>query len=130
MHGDIGQDLAIELDSGLFESIDQLRIARAVQLSGGRDAHDPQRAELALLLTTADVGELQAALHGFLRRLVELGFGKEITAGAFENLLAAVIPLGTAFYAGHSVFSICVTSDLFRRFSGWRQEALPGCVAL
>ena len=50
LHGDVGQDLAVQLDAGLLQSVDELRVAGAVQLGGGGDADDPQRAELALLL--------------------------------------------------------------------------------
>src|SRR5208337_3419870 len=67
-----------------------------------------------------------AALYGLLRCLVQLRFREEITAGAFQNLLAAVTPLGATFYAGHGGFS-------FLRFClrGWRQEAIiDGCQPL
>ena len=56
---------------------------------------------LALLLLAAGVGEHQAAFDGLLRCLVELGFGEEVAAGAFQDLLAAVGALGTPFYTGH-----------------------------
>ena len=41
MNGDIGEDLAIELDAGLLEAVDELRVAGSIQLAGSRDAHDP-----------------------------------------------------------------------------------------
>src|ERR1700728_1039466 len=88
LHSDIGQDLAIQLDASLFQSIDQLRIAEVVELGCSRDADDPQRAELALLLTAAGGGELEAALYCFLGCLVELGLGEEVAACALENLFA------------------------------------------
>ena len=62
IHGDIGQDLAIQLDAGLFQSVDELAVAQAVQLGGGADADDPERAVLTLLLLASGVGELQPAL--------------------------------------------------------------------
>src|SRR5208282_2290833 len=101
------QDLAIQLDAGLLQSTDELRVASAVQLGGCRDAHDPQGAELALLLAATGVGKLKAALDSFLSGLIELGFGKEVTARAIENLFAAVVALGTAFYAGHRLLRLC-----------------------
>ncbi len=48
--GDVGEDLAVELDAGLLEPVDELRVAGAVELGGGGDADNPERAELALLL--------------------------------------------------------------------------------
>jgi hypothetical protein len=101
LDGDVGEDLAIKLDASLFQSVDELRVAGAVGLGGGRDADDPQGAELALLLLAAGVGELEAALDGFLGCLVELGFSKEVSTSSLENLFAAITPLGTTFYAGH-----------------------------
>ena len=56
-------------------------------------------------LLAADVGEFETALHGFLRCLVELGFGEEVTAGSLEDLFAAVIAFCATFYAGHGWFS-------------------------
>src|ERR1700738_1101755 len=90
MHGDVGQDLAIQLDAGLLEPVDELGVTGAIQLAGGVDAHDPQGAELALLLFAAGVSELEAAFDGFLGSLVELRFCEEVTACPLKNLLAAV----------------------------------------
>ena len=53
LHGNVGQNLAVELDAGLLQSADELRIAGPVQLACGGDTHDPQRAELALLQSPA-----------------------------------------------------------------------------
>ena len=127
VHGDVGEDLAIELDAGLLEAVDELRVAGAVQLGSGGDADDPERAELALLLAAAGVGELEAALDGFLGCLVELGFCEEVTACALEDLFAAVIPLGTAFYAGHVVF---LRFAFLRYAAGGRRSALADCEPL
>src|SRR6185437_2933580 len=101
VHGNVGQDFAVELDSGCLEAVDELRVADAVDFSGGIDAHDPERAVLALLLLASAVSELHAALDGFLGGLVELGFCEEVTAGALQNFLAAVVAFGSTFYAGH-----------------------------
>ena len=54
--------------------MNELRIADAIELGGCPNADDPERAKLTLLLAAADVGELEAALDGFLRCLVKLGF--------------------------------------------------------
>ena len=104
LDGDISQNLAIQLGAGLLQAVDELRVAGVVQLAGSRDTNDPQRSVLALLLLAAGIGKLQAALDGFLRCLVELGFRKEISTCSLKNFFAAVTPLGAAFYAGHSVF--------------------------
>ena len=38
----VGQDLAIQLDPRHLQPMDELRVAGAVLLGGGVDAHDPQ----------------------------------------------------------------------------------------
>src|SRR6185437_4254018 len=64
------------------------------------------------------VGKLEAALYGFLRCLVELGFRQEIAACAFQNLFAAVMPLSSTFYAWHGGSPFCVLS-VTRLEAGW-----------
>src|ERR1017187_6529577 len=98
---DVREDLAIQRIAGQLEPVDEGRVAYAVGVAGRVDADDPQRAKLALLLLAPGVGKLQAAFDGLLRCLVELGFGEEVAAGAFQDLLAAVAALGTPFYTGH-----------------------------
>jgi hypothetical protein len=60
-------------------------------------------------LPAANVGELETALDGFLRCLVELGFCEEVTAGSFEDFLAAVVTFRSTFNAGLCFsFKYCV----------------------
>src|SRR4051812_25887469 len=63
--GDVREDLAIELDAGLFQSADERAVTHAVMLGGCADADDPDGAVLALLLFASEVGEFQAAFDGF-----------------------------------------------------------------
>ena len=99
--GEVGQDLAVQLDAGLFEAADELRVGDVVELRGRVDAHDPEGAVLALFPLSSAVGELEAALDGFLGCLVELRFGEEITAGSLEDFLAAVGAFCPTFDARH-----------------------------
>src|SRR6202044_2211287 len=78
VRGDVGQDLAVQTVASLLQAIDERRVAHAIDLARSIDAHDPQRAELALLLLAADVGKLQSALNSFLSGLVQLGFREEV----------------------------------------------------
>src|SRR5438270_13946403 len=66
------QHLAIEFNARLLESVDELAVAHAIQFGGGVDAHDPDRAILALLLLAPGVGELQPALHTLFGAAIEL----------------------------------------------------------
>src|SRR5271157_5700545 len=123
IYGDVGQHLAVELDSGGLETVDELRVADVVDLGGGIDAHDPERAELAFFLLASAVSELQSALYGFLRCLVELRFCEEITAGALENLFAAVVAFCSTFYAGHCLVLLLV----LRYAAGGRMRRPMAC---
>src|SRR3974390_949062 len=80
--GEIGEDLAVELDAGFLQAVDEAVVADAVQLGGGADADDPQGTVLALALFASGVSKLEAALDRFFRRTIELGFSEEITACA------------------------------------------------
>src|SRR5882762_2096115 len=78
----VGEDLAIQFNASFLQTADELAVAHAVQLGGGANADDPQRAVLALLLFTPGVGKLQAALDGFFGGAIEFRFCEEVTTGA------------------------------------------------
>ena len=48
LHGKIGEDLAVDLDAGRLQPVDEPRVRQAVRPDGGVDPRDPQSAELAL----------------------------------------------------------------------------------
>src|SRR5665648_13250 len=81
VHGHIGQHLAVELDPGLFQAVDQLAVSRAIGPRGGVDALDPQGAEGALPHLAVAIGVLAGLVDGLL-------------GDADGILAAAVIPLG------------------------------------
>ena len=63
--GDLGEHLAVEIDAGLLQTVDERGIVHAVELRGSGDSGDPQAAEVTLLLLAADLSVL-AALHDSL----------------------------------------------------------------
>src|ERR1019366_9295309 len=70
----IGQDLAIQINAGFLQTIDELAVAGAVQLGRGADAHDPNGAVLPLLLLASAVGELQPTFDRLFGRTEKFGF--------------------------------------------------------
>ena len=62
--------------------MDELVVAHPIQLGGGANADDPQRAVLAFFLLASGVGELQTAFDRFLGGAVEFRFCEEVSAGA------------------------------------------------
>ena len=49
IHGEIGEHLAVDFDTGLLEAVDDPAVAQPELTRGGVDARDPERAEVALL---------------------------------------------------------------------------------
>src|SRR6266700_856088 len=98
VNGQVRKNLAIQFYSCCLQSMNKLAVAQPVQLGRSADAHNPQRAVLALFLFSSRVGELQGAVYGFFRRTVQLGFCQEITAGAVKYLLAFSATFRPAFY--------------------------------
>src|SRR6202042_3835843 len=96
----LGQNLAVQFDSRQLQAMNQSAVGKA-SLAGCRaDTHDPQRAVLALLLLAAGIGELERALHRFLRGTVQFAFSEEVALGKGKRSCAAVRPLGTTFNSG------------------------------
>src|SRR5580704_14186171 len=58
VHGDVGQDLAVELHVRELEAMDELRVGEAVLARGRVDARDPQAAEVALAVAAIAVAVL------------------------------------------------------------------------
>src|SRR4051794_9718240 len=69
-HGDVGQHLAVELDPGQLEPVDEAAVVHAVLARGGVDARDPQAAEVALAVAAVPI-RVGIGLHDrFLGALV------------------------------------------------------------
>ena len=48
MHREIGQHLAVDLNTGLAEPVDKSAVGQPVLAAGGVDALDPERTEVSL----------------------------------------------------------------------------------
>jgi hypothetical protein len=64
--GQIGEDLAINLDIGHAEGMHQTAIIQAMNASSGIDADNPQSAHIPLAIATISIGESHRAHHGFM----------------------------------------------------------------
>jgi hypothetical protein len=112
----VGQHFTIEADSSSLQSADELAVRNVRRPAGGVNAHNPKRAEIALLETPSDISIAQCLFHCFLRSSIQLRFREEETLGAAKGFVAIISPVGTSFYSGH-VFSLKVIR-LKRRVSG------------
>src|SRR5258707_5602159 len=52
----IRENLAVQLDAGLFQAADELAVGKSGGAATGSDADDPQRTEIALFPAASDVG--------------------------------------------------------------------------
>src|SRR5690242_16434642 len=89
--GEIGEDLAVDLDVRPLQAADQLTVGHAVLAGGGVDADDPQLAHLALALLaiTRRVGE--RVEERFAGRLDQLRSGAAATLGGLEQALVPLV---------------------------------------
>ena len=89
VHGEVGENLAVQTDVLLRELAHELGIGDTVLTGGGVDPLDPEGAEVALLGLAVTVGISQTLLISVLCYGPDIPSGEEISAGSLENLLAA-----------------------------------------
>src|SRR5262249_7240581 len=93
--GEIGEDLAVDLDARLGEPADKSAVGDAVFAAAGVDPLDPERTEVPLLLLAANVIVLQRTIRG------GVGRGDCVLAAAVEALdgLEDLLAAGVARYS-------------------------------
>ena len=101
VHRQIGEHLAIDVDRGLAQSVDERAVCHAELAHGGVDPRDPQRAEFALLRPPVAVLVLAGLHHGFLGDPVDVVPAAAETLRLFENLLVPRAGGHTTFYSWH-----------------------------
>ena len=101
VHGDVSQNLPVQLDSGPLQTVDELAVADSHFPAGGINAHNPKRTEIALLEPTAHISVTERLFNRFLGGAVQLGFGEKVPLRTAQGLVAIVSPVGTSFYSWH-----------------------------
>src|SRR5450631_2583775 len=74
-HGKLGQDLAVDRKACLAQAIDQAAIRQPIGTRRGIDAHDPDRAELALLGAPITISVLTGFDDCLFGRAIDLAAG-------------------------------------------------------
>src|SRR4051812_39562150 len=69
-HGDVGQDLAVEIDSGGLEAFHEAAVGEPVGAGGGVDARLPESAEIAFARLAVTVGP-DLGFHDRVLRVAE-----------------------------------------------------------
>ena len=90
MHGEIGEDLAVNFDPGLVQAIDKSAIGQAEFTGRCVDALNPQGAEIALLGAAVAVGILLGLLDGLNGDAEDVLAAREITLRLLDDLLVGL----------------------------------------
>ena len=89
--GDIGQDLAIQSDTGLFQTVHEGRIVQPELLYSGGYACDPEAAEFPLFIAPITIGILHTLVNGFYGCTVQPRTAAVIPSGFIEHLFVASV---------------------------------------
>ena len=82
--GDLGEDLAVELDARKFQAMHEPAVRELVHAGGSVDTLDPQGADVALLVATVTVGILPRVLDLLLHAPEGARAGAIIPLGALD----------------------------------------------
>ena len=99
----VRQHLAVHLDAGLVQAVHEHAVRQAALACTGVDAHDPQRAELALALTAVAVGVLTGLDDGLIGDAEHTAAGTVVTLGLVQDLLVAGVGDDAAFDSWHGL---------------------------
>src|SRR6185312_574506 len=120
--GEIGEDLAVELDVGALQPAHELRVADAVYARSGVDADDPEGPEVALALTTVPRGVAPGVVDRVDHRLPELAAPSAVALGRLADAIAAAPRLESSFCSSH------LSLTLFGRRSGLQNRSFKTLV--
>src|SRR5437763_10313125 len=132
-HGQIGEDLAVDVDLGRPEPGHEAGVGHFVLPAGGVDPHDPQPAELALADPAVAVG-VDAGVHDLLvGRLEAAAPVAAVPLGRLENGAAVLLAVNGALDPGHDYLSlpaaeepldVLLVSDQYLRVAGMPTDGM------
>src|SRR3954454_9175360 len=99
--GEIGEDLAVELDAVRLQAGDELVVREPVRARTRVDAHDPEPAEVPLLVLAVTVGVDERVLDLLLGVLVRALLDPPVALRLVENLAALLARVDGALDARH-----------------------------
>src|SRR5436189_2099372 len=106
VHGDVREHLAIDLDAGLVQAVDELRVAHALAPRRGVDPDDPKAPEIALFVAPVAVGVPPRAHDLLVCEPVARVLAAEIAPGLLQDLLLAPLPGDGVGRAGHGLLAL------------------------
>ena len=88
VHGEVSEDLAVDLDATLVQQTHQLRVAQTLEAGSSVDTLDPESAEVALLVTAVTEGVGETLLPSVLGNGPYVLAGTKITSGQTQDFLS------------------------------------------
>ena len=85
VHGEVSEDLAVDLDTSLVECTHKCRIGHVLETSSSVDTLDPQCAEVALLVTAVTVSVCETLLPSVLRNCPNILSCTIVTLGQLKD---------------------------------------------
>src|SRR3954462_8033334 len=102
----IREDLTVPWDAGELEAVHERVVVHVVLMRARVDAHDPEAAEIALLVLAIAVRVLPAALDGLLRGPPQLAARAEGAARGLHDLFFPLQPRNVRYGTRHWSLSL------------------------
>ena len=101
--GELGENLAVQLDTGFLQLVDKSGIGLvAVVAERGIEAHDPELAEVGLLVAAVSESVAARAHQRLMGGMELLRADAAIALGAFQDIFAALIRMYPTFDSCHT----------------------------
>src|SRR5262249_59839989 len=101
VHGEVGEDLAVDVDASRLETGDEARVRDVVLPAGGVDPHDPESPDLALARPPVAIGVAERA-HDLLIGLAEpTALCARVSGRLVEHRASVLLALDGALHPRH-----------------------------
>lgn len=89
VHGEVGENLAVDFDSGLVDESHKLAVGKILKTRSSVDTLNPESAEIAFFLLAVAVGVGKTFFPGVFSNGPYITAATEVSTGKFEDFLAA-----------------------------------------
>ena len=89
VQGEVGENLAVHLDAGHVQLVDELAVIHAILAHGGVDTDNPQAAEFALLVSSVAISVGLTLFVRVLRHSPHVLSRAELTFGLLQDFLSS-----------------------------------------
>lgn len=115
--GNLGKHLAVKLDVGEVETMDELRIAQAVGLGSSGNTADPKLSEIVLAISSSDVGIVKGVDDSLIGGLEKTMSGSSESLGKLQDSIVLATKNITTFDSHNSLFLLLLADKTLHCFS-------------